>query len=151
MPRGFAWIRVVRLASPLATRDDHAFGTLHAEARDPQVKKHVRLFMNRSITLRFAVFLRKEPQLRPLPHGFRKIHPGAMNGSLLCPLSQPFAKMVRPPHRCSRALFYGFSSRQKPPCRGPAFPASLNPHRLDWIVTKPLPPHPLFRGQQPRK
>jgi hypothetical protein len=72
MPRGFAWIRVVRLASPLPTRDDHAFGTLHAEARDPQVKKHVRLFMNRSITLRFAVFLRKEPQLRPLPHGFRK-------------------------------------------------------------------------------
>jgi hypothetical protein len=72
MPRGFAWIRVVRLASPLPTRDDHAFGTLHAEARDPQVKKHVRLFMNRSITLRFAVFLRKESQLRPLPHGFRK-------------------------------------------------------------------------------
>src|SRR6202035_1211522 len=51
--------------------------------------------------------------------------------------------MVRPPHRCSRALFYGFSSLQKPPCRGPAFPASLNPHRLDWIVTKPLPPRPL--------
>src|ERR1700675_224577 len=68
-----------------------------------------------------------------------------MNGSLLCPLLilQPFAKMVRPPHRCSRALFYGFSSLQKPPCRGPAFPASLNPHRLDWIVTKPLPPRPL--------
>src|ERR1700732_1081928 len=51
----------------------------------------------------------------------------------------------------ARALFSGFSSRQQPPCRGPAFPAFLNPHRLDWIVTKPLPPHPLFRGPQPRK
>src|ERR1700720_752657 len=51
-----------------------------------------------------------------------------MNGSLLCPLSQPFAKMVRPPID-ARALFSGFSSRQKP-CRGPAFPAFLNPHRL---------------------
>src|ERR1700720_1893411 len=27
----------------------------------------------------------------------------------------------------------------------------LNPHRLDWIVTKPLPERPLSRGPQPRK
>src|ERR1700730_15805457 len=51
-----------------------------------------------------------------------------MYGSLLCPLSQPFAKMVRPPHRCSGAVFW--TSRQKP-CRGPAFPPFLT--RIAWI------------------
>src|ERR1700730_6047827 len=73
-----------------------------------------------------------------------------MNGSLLCPLSQPFAKMVRPPHRCSGAVFWIFIASETALSRA-SFPAFLNPHRLDWIVTKPLPPHPLFRGPQSRK
>ena len=34
---------------------------------------------------------------------------------------------------------------------GLPFPPFLTRIGLDWIVTKPLPPHPLFRGPQPRK
>src|SRR6202048_3350020 len=51
-----------------------------------------------------------------------------MNGSLLCPLSQSSRRWSGRPID-ARALFSGFSSRQKP-CPGPAFPAFLNPHRL---------------------
>src|SRR5580704_11599848 len=71
-----------------------------------------------------------------------------MNGSLLYPLSQPFAKMVRPPHRCSGAVFWIFFASETALSRACL---SRLPHRLGWIVTKPLPPRPLFRGPQPRK
>src|ERR1700730_17968989 len=72
-----------------------------------------------------------------------------MNGSLLCPLSQSSRRLSARPI-CARALFSGFSSRQKP-CRGPAFPAFLNPHRLVGLSRNRFLRIPLFRGPQPRK
>ena len=52
----------------------------------------------------------------------------------------------------ARALFSGFSSRQKPPCRGPAFPAFLlNPHRLVGLSRNCFLRIPCSGVPQPRK
>src|ERR1700737_4941408 len=73
-----------------------------------------------------------------------------MNGSLLCPLSQPSRRWSGRPID-ARALFSGFSSRQKPPCRGPAFPAFLT--RIAWIGLSQnrFLRVPCSGGPQPRK
>src|ERR1700730_2757848 len=71
-----------------------------------------------------------------------------MNGSLLCPLSQPFAKMVRPPPRCSGAVFWIFFASETTLSRACL---SFLTH-IAWIgLSRNLPPRPLFRGPQPRK
>jgi hypothetical protein len=91
---------------------------------------------------------RSLPALRQWPWPY---DPGAMNGSLLCPFSQSFAKMVRQKRpmmlgRCVLDFLRVINMTTADATAAAA--AALSWVRLDWIVTKPLPPRPLFRGHR---